>query len=104
MLARWGLWPRAGLVLFGLSALAVVPTSVVESGPPICLSRLLLDLECWGCGMTRAFSCLAHGDLDRALAFNRGVVIVGPLLAFLAARWILAGRSAGRRTSPAVAR
>lgn len=54
----------------------------------VCLSRLLLDAECWGCGMTRALSSLAHGELGRAVEFNRGVIVVAPLLLVVALQWI----------------
>jgi hypothetical protein len=45
--------------------------------PVTCGSRALLGLECPGCGLTRSFVALAHGDLQRSLAFHR----VGWLLA-----------------------
>ena len=80
---------RAALVLAVGLGLALLPTAVLEGAPPICLSRLLLDSECFGCGMTRALSCVAHGELFKAFAYNRGVVIVGPLLVGIAVRWVL---------------
>jgi len=39
--------------------------------------------------MTRAFSALLHGDLLRALDFNRGVLVVAPLIAWLWLRELL---------------
>jgi hypothetical protein len=38
--------------------------------PEICLSRRLLGLDCPGCGLSRCFVCLAHGEVARAWQFN----------------------------------
>jgi hypothetical protein len=91
MAERRAMLLRAVPVLAVCLGFALLPTEMVESGPPLCLSRLLLDHECWGCGMTRALSCLAHGDFFRAYEFNRGVIVVAPLLLAVAARWVLRG-------------
>ncbi|HSN69293.1 MAG TPA: DUF2752 domain-containing protein [Thermoanaerobaculia bacterium] len=42
----------------------------------LCWSRILLDRDCPGCGLTRSFVALAGGHLGRALQCNP----VGPLL------------------------
>jgi hypothetical protein len=39
--------------------------------PPFCGSRTLLGVDCPGCGLTRSFVALAHGDLTRSLQFHR---------------------------------
>jgi len=44
--------------------------------PELCLWRRLLGLNCPGCGMTRSFVSLAHGDLAGAWRFH----IAGPAL------------------------
>jgi hypothetical protein len=36
------------------------------------------------CGMSRAFSCVTHGEFARALEFNRGVALAYPLAVALA--------------------
>jgi hypothetical protein len=38
--------------------------------PPLCMSKTLLGAECPGCGMTRCFISVAHGDLGAAWNFN----------------------------------
>jgi len=38
--------------------------------PEICLLRRFLGWECPGCGLTRSFVALAHGELGRAWHFN----------------------------------
>lgn len=62
-----------------------------------CLSHTLLGVDCPLCGMTRSFVAIAHGQLDRALAFHPG----GPIL-FLAtvATLIAVVITAARRARP----
>jgi hypothetical protein len=38
--------------------------------PGLCMSKNLFNAECPGCGMTRCFISLAHGDLQAAWNFN----------------------------------
>jgi hypothetical protein len=47
--------------------------------PATCPSRVLLHVDCPGCGLTRSFIATAHGQFARAYAFHR----VGPLLFLL---------------------
>lgn len=68
-------------------AAAVLPVELLDHGPIVCPVRLLGGTWCWGCGITRACWHLLHFDLTGALAHNRLVVIVAPLLAFLYLRW-----------------
>jgi len=43
--------------------------------PSMCLSESVWHVQCPGCGLTRSFICMAHGDFGSAYDFNR----VGPL-------------------------
>ena len=45
-----------------------------------CVSKLFLNMECPGCGLTRGTMCLIKGDFEGAAHFNRGVFIVIPLI------------------------
>jgi hypothetical protein len=63
-----------------LLALALVPYEWWASGPVICLYRNLLDVECFGCGLTRALAAAAHGDWSSAVASNGLVVVALPAL------------------------
>jgi hypothetical protein len=38
--------------------------------PGVCSTRRILGIECPGCGLTRSFICIAHGDWARARQFN----------------------------------
>lgn len=40
--------------------------------PESCTFKLITGLGCPGCGLTRCFICLMHGDFARAWAFNPG--------------------------------
>ena len=59
-----------------------VPTSWLESRRSICLIRHVFGRPCPGCGMTRAISCVFHGNFMRAWQYNKLVVLVFPLLCY----------------------
>ncbi len=44
--------------------------------PPMCAFSLLTGVSCPGCGLTRSFAFLEHGDLRASFAMNP----LGPLL------------------------
>lgn len=64
-------------------ALALVPLSTVEQGPTLCLFHNLTGHSCPGCGMTRSIVALCHGKLGASFAYNKGIIIVAPLLFLL---------------------
>src|SRR5687767_15410905 len=46
--------------------------------PELCLSRRITGLDCPGCGLTRCFISLAHGNLASAWSFNpAGILLFG---------------------------
>jgi len=70
------------LVVSILVVLAALALQFRESGslrfpwtdtslPPMCASKLILGVECPGCGLTRSFVALAGGDVQASLGFNR---------------------------------
>src|SRR5205809_6554685 len=63
-------------------ALMMLPISVFESSPSICLFRSLFGMHCPGCGMTRAVVCVLHADFARAWSYNKMVIVVFPLLSW----------------------
>lgn len=67
-------------------AWVALPTRWLASAPTVCLFRRVTGRPCPGCGMTRALSRLAHGDLRGAWRENRRVVFVAPLLLAVWAR------------------
>ena len=67
-----------GAILATAIALALLGSRGVEpiANLDLCWSRILLDRDCPGCGLTRSFVALAGGDARRAFQCNP----VGPLL------------------------
>jgi len=51
-----------------------------QTGLVVCVSRWLLDSECYACGLTRAVQHAMHLDFAVAYALNPLVVLVLPLL------------------------
>lgn len=49
---------------------AVIVPILNQPLPPLCSSKILFDRECPGCGLTRCFISMAHGDIVRAWLFN----------------------------------
>jgi hypothetical protein len=60
---------------------ATVPPELLARGPDLCLWKHLFHLAaCPACGSTRALAAFFHGHLTQALAYNRNVIVTGPLL------------------------
>jgi hypothetical protein len=78
-----------------VAALALVPPSLVERLPSVCLNRHIFGF-CPACGSLRALVHLFHGALGPALRHNVNCLLTGPiLLIFLLAnlrRAVVAGR------------
>jgi hypothetical protein len=53
-----------------LVAAAAYPVTAVEDGPVLCPFRLLTGLPCPGCGLTRSWVYLAHGQWSDAWSAN----------------------------------
>jgi Protein of unknown function (DUF2752) len=71
-----------------LGALAfVLLTAALPSqgaGVPICLFRYLTGLPCPGCGLTRSFSCILHGDFERGYEYHPFGYILLPIFLLVA--------------------
>jgi uncharacterized protein DUF2752 len=77
---------RLGLML-ALAGFCLLSPETLAHGPNLCLWRRLFRLaSCPACGSTRALAAFYHGRFAEALAFNRNVVVTGPLLLVLAVR------------------
>ena len=85
------LWPAA------FAALYLYRPAVLE-GPVFCPVRLAIGLPCPGCGLTRAFSFMTHGEFGRAIQFNA----IAPVVAvYFAAVWLYYALYAWRGAPPA---
>ncbi len=70
-----------------LAIFVLIPPEVLERGPDFCLWKHLFGLSaCPACGSTRALVWFFHGHFGQALAYNRNVVVTGPLLLVLLAQ------------------
>jgi hypothetical protein len=87
----WFHWIFLGLAVtvLGLSCvlnLAEGPLQVIIPGlnrplPAICTMQLLFGMDCPGCGLTRSFISLAHGNWWDAMRFNPAGPLVFTLVA-----------------------
>lgn len=50
--------------------------------PELCTSKRLWGIDCPGCGMTRSFIALAHGDVRRAWSYNPAGVWLFAIMLF----------------------
>jgi Protein of unknown function (DUF2752) len=83
---KW-LWFMA-LVATPVLLAALPSNSFDNTGITLCPSKLLLNLDCLGCGLTRAVMHLHHFEIGRALAFNRSVVLAYPVLVVVWFIWL----------------
>jgi hypothetical protein len=70
----------AGAVL-APAILFILPIDFFDSGQSICLSKVLLDMDCYACGITRAGMHLIHFDFNGAYEFNPLIYLVAPVAA-----------------------
>jgi len=85
-----------------LLALCCIPVETILQGPTLCLFRRWFGVACYGCGLTRAMSFFAHGEIAAALSYNRLVLFVFPALCVLAVAQtgLAVRRWQNRRRSP----
>ena len=86
------------LLAFVLGAflfLFFLPADYFDSGQSMCVSIWLFDLECFGCGITRAIMHLMHMEFQEAWSFNKLSFLIMPigLLLRIHLFGILIGRS-----------
>jgi hypothetical protein len=85
--------PRWMVLSLALAAFVAVPPEVLAQGPDICLWKHLFHLAaCPACGSTRALAAFFHGHFAQALAYNRNVIVTGPLLIGLLVRDFISSR------------
>lgn len=70
------------LILIPITLL-ILPANFFDNGKSVCLSVMLLDIECYGCGITRAIMHLIHFDFEEALYYNTLSFVVLPLLIYV---------------------
>lgn len=80
---RWFLKLTLVALLIIPLVLLLLPAHVFDKGQSVCLSVLLFDTSCYGCGITRAVQHALHLDFKTAYTYNKLVVIVVPLLIYI---------------------
>lgn len=75
-------------LLLGPIVLFFLPADTFDDGITLCPSVIFFNYECWGCGITRAIMHLLHFDFDTALYFNKGVVVIFPILVYVWWLWV----------------
>jgi hypothetical protein len=58
----------------------MLPVDFFDSGDSICLSKMLANMECYACGLTRATMHFIHFDFIKAWEFNKLSFIIVPML------------------------
>ncbi|WP_425460640.1 DUF2752 domain-containing protein [Leptospira idonii] len=61
----------------------------MDSNYTICIPKLFFDINCFGCGITRAIWYLLHFDIAKAVEYNSLVVVVFPIIACISIKWII---------------
>lgn len=79
---KYILYIYLGFLLLCPIVLILLPSTFFDSGDTICVSVLFFDLECYGCGLTRAIQHLIHLEFDQAMNFNKLSLVVLPALIF----------------------
>jgi hypothetical protein len=82
--------PAAILVCFasGIAyTLAAHPNEIPATANPTCLVKLTTGFDCPGCGGTRAFWYLLHGNVPAAARSHMVAVFAAPFLIYLYVAW-----------------
>jgi len=67
------------LVLGAFLFLFFLPADHFDSGQSMCASKWLFDIECLGCGITRAIMHLMHLEFQTAWDFNKLSFVILPI-------------------------
>lgn len=59
--------------------LILLPSTYFDEGQSYCLSVVLLDMKCIGCGLTRGVMHLLHFEFELAWEYNKLSFIIVPI-------------------------
>src|SRR5262245_46893044 len=81
----------------GVVALAILSPGQLDAMPGLCVWSRITGAPCPACGTTHALCALLHGDPVAAWGYNRNVVLVAPVLAWV---WVDQARRVWRYFRP----
>jgi hypothetical protein len=90
-------YTRIWITIVAPFVLICLPSNFFDNGESICISKTLVGMECYACGMTRATMHLIHFEFQEAWGFNKLSFIVVPLLFPL---WLKAFYELRRKSLP----
>lgn len=79
---------QSGIILIVPFILWLLPANFFDTGQSICISKLLMDRDCPGCGLTRAVQHAMHGEFILAFGFNKVIIVLMPLFVFIYLRLV----------------
>jgi hypothetical protein len=79
---------KYGVILVVPFILWMLPANFFDTGQSICLSKLIMERDCPGCGMTRAVQHAMHGEFTLAFGFNKVIIVIMPLFIFIYLRLV----------------
>lgn len=77
-----------GMIIIPIT-LIILPKDYFDNGQSVCVSKLILNIECYGCGLTRAIQHIIHLDFESAIILNKLSFVVFPLMTFLYLKYFL---------------
>ena len=80
---------RLAFIILVPLVLMILPADFFDGGESICLSRVLFNVQCYACGMTRACMHLIHFEFEKAYSYHMLSFVVVPLLAVIWIQWFL---------------
>ena len=73
----------AGILLIPVLLYSIPEHLIFGNIHSLCLFKTFSGIECYGCGTTRAVFSVLHFRFSDAVHYNKGIVIVMPLLIYL---------------------
>ena len=93
---------QAKLLLIVLTpiVLLILPAGFFDNGESICLSKLVMGIDCYACGITRGIMHLIHLELEEAFAYNMLSFIVLPMLIVIWIQWFFKELNVYKKMKP----
>lgn len=79
-----------GIFILSPIVFLVLPANYFDYGDSMCISVVLFDQKCWGCGITRALQHAMHLEFSNAFKFNQLFPFVAVSLVYVWLRELVA--------------